>query len=115
MHLNKILTSINAALKAKFLGASGQTIESDQLAGVPLGTKDGTATGELAAKVMVVGSAGAYSIPPFNSQTFTYFGSTNNVQTIVYKQGVTTVATLTFTYVSGGVADNDLVQTITLS
>lgn len=56
-----------------------------------------------------------FSIPEFNSQAFTYFGATNNIQTIAYKQDGSTVATMTFTYVSGGVADDDLVATITLT
>jgi hypothetical protein len=46
----------------------------------------------------------------------TYVGSTNNVQTEIYRtggSGGTIVATLTYTYVAAGVADNDDIETIT--
>lgn len=56
-----------------------------------------------------------FSIPAFNSQAFTYVGSTNNIATIQYKQNGSTVATMTFTYVSGGVSDDDNVASITLT
>lgn len=55
MGLNRILTSGNAALSVTtFLGSTIADIPT--LEGVPLGTVDGTATGEVAAKVMVVGA-----------------------------------------------------------
>ena len=60
-------------------------------------------------------SGSNFSIPAFDSQEFSYFAATNNIQTITYKMGGSTVATMTFTYVSGGVADDDLVETMTLS
>jgi hypothetical protein len=45
-----------------------------------------------------------------------YVGATNNLDTVVYKEGATTVATLTFTYVGGtpGADDADI-ATITKS
>lgn len=55
------------------------------------------------------------TIPPNDEMVFTYFGATTNVQTITYKLNGSTVATQTFTYVNGGVADDDLVASITLS
>lgn len=59
---NKILTSANAALKVTNLaaaGGAGQTSGTQTLEGVPVGTADGSATGELAVKVMTVGSGGS--------------------------------------------------------
>ena len=60
----------------------------------------------------------SFSIPAFDFQAFTYVGATNNVSTIVFKSGGaggTTVASLTFTYVGAGAADDDDVATITQS
>lgn len=60
----------------------------------------------------------SFSIPAFDYQAFTYVGATNNVSTIVFKSGGSggaTVATLTFTYVAAGAADDDDVATITQS
>lgn len=59
--------------------------------------------------------AGNFAIPAFDQQVWAYYGSTNNVQTITYKNGSTTVAVLTFTYAAGGAADDDKVTTITQS
>lgn len=59
-----------------------------------------------------------FAIPAFNYMAFTYIGSTNNINTQVFKSGGSggaTVATLTYTYVSAGAADNDKPATITLS
>jgi len=64
------------------------------------------------------GEGGGMVIPNNDYQAFTYYGSTNNIQTIVYKTGGssgTTVATQTFTYVGGGASDDDDVASITLS
>lgn len=61
----------------------------------------------------VLAPAGAsFSIPVFNDQVFTYYGSTNNIQTIEYKNGGSTVATLNFDYVNGGASNNDNVSRI---
>jgi hypothetical protein len=38
------------------------------------------------------------NIPQHTEVTLNYVGSTNNLDTVVYKDGTTTVATLTFTY-----------------
>ncbi len=51
----------------------------------------------------------------YDYQTFTYFGSTNNVSTITYKSGGsggTTVAVQRFNYASGGAANDDRVTVI---
>jgi hypothetical protein len=64
---------------------------------------------------LTVGNGSSFSIPPYDYTAITYFGVTNNVQTIVYKSGGsggTTVATLTFTYVASGVADDDDISSI---
>lgn len=62
---NKILTAANAALAVTNLAASGsggtQTME-----GVPIGTSDGTATGELVVKVKLVGT-----VPPPSGSSYT--------------------------------------------
>jgi len=47
-----------------------------------------------------------------SSQTFTYYGSTNNVKTINYLQNGALVGMITLTYVNGGVANSDNVATI---
>ena len=63
--------------------------------------------------VIVNGDAVAY-----DSKFITYLGSTNNIDTIEYKTGGpagTTVATMTITYVNGGVADDDLPETAHLT
>ena len=70
---------------------------------------------ELLQAVRSSGSGGLL-IPPYDYQGFTYYGSTNNINTIVYKtggSGGTTVATLVFTYVAAGAADDDDILTIT--
>lgn len=62
-----------------------------------------------------LGGGGSFVISTFDSQTFSYFGATNNVETVVYKLGATTVAILTFTYVGGGASNDDNVATIVQS
>ena len=39
-----------------------------------------------------------FQIPEYDELSLTYYGSTNNIQTVVYKKDSTTVATLTLTY-----------------
>ena len=57
-----------------------------------------------------------FNIPQFTSVELNYVGATNNLSTVVYKEGATTVATLTFTYVGGtpGADDADI-ATVTKS
>ncbi len=59
--------------------------------------------------------AGSVNLPRWNSRTFAYQGSTNNVTTIVYKLDGVTVATQRFTYVAAGVADDDDVASETIT
>jgi hypothetical protein len=55
-------------------------------------------------------------IPQHDQIQLNYVGVTNNLDTVVYKEGTTTVATLTFTYVGGtpGADDADI-ATVTKS
>lgn len=67
--------------------------------------------------LMLIGTLvarGTSNIPFYNKQEITYVGSTNNVESIVYKNGTTVVATQSFTYVGSGAADDDKVATITI-
>lgn len=57
-------------------------------------------------------------IPYHDHFAVTYIGSTNNIETITYKVGGPTgtiVAVNTLTYVGNGVADDDLIETSTIS
>ncbi len=56
----------------------------------------------------------ASRIPAWDSRTFTYFGSTNNVKTVTYKMGSVTKAVVTYTYVGSGASDDDDVATETV-
>lgn len=69
---------------------------------------------ELLMLIGVLVARGTPNIPYYNKQEITYIGSTNNIQSIVYKDGNTVVATQTFTYVGSGASDNDKVATITI-
>jgi hypothetical protein len=66
-----------------------------------------------------VANGSSFDIPQYDYMAFTYVnGTTNNIHTQTFKSGGsggTTVATLTFTYISGGVADDDRIATITQS
>jgi len=62
--------------------------------------------------------ANGIAVPPADYVAYTYLGSTNNIATAVYKiggSGGTTVATLTFTYVDDGAADDDKIESIALT
>jgi len=55
-----------------------------------------------------------FDIPTFNQIAVTYVGSTNNVNTVTYKLGAATVATLTFAYADSS-ANDALITGITKS
>lgn len=55
-----------------------------------------------------------FNIPTHNKIEMTYISGTGNIETIVYKFGTTTVATLTFQYVDPA-ADQPLVTSVVLS
>lgn len=69
------------------------------------------------AVLVQVANGASFSIPPFDYQAFTYVGSTNNIDTQVFKSGGsggTTVATLTYAYVGGVPSSDDaLIASIT--
>jgi hypothetical protein len=55
-------------------------------------------------------------IPQHTEVELNYVTTTNNLDTVVYKEGATTVATLTFTYVGGTPgADDARIATVTRS
>lgn len=64
------------------------------------------------------GGNGGIQLPASDYVAYTYYGSTNNIETATYKvggSGGTTVATLTYTYVNGGAADDDNIASVTKS
>lgn len=70
------------------------------------------------AMTVTVKNGSSFSIPAFNYIGFTYVGVTNNIATQVFKSGGssgTVVATLTYTYVAAGAADDDDIASITQS
>ena len=66
-----------------------------------------------------VRNVAGFNIPQFDFVDIAYVGSTNNISSIVYKEGGsggTTVATLTFTYIGGVPSSDDAkIDTITKS
>lgn len=57
-----------------------------------------------------------FGIPEYDSVDLNYVGSTNNLDTVVYKKSTTTVATLTFTYIGGTPSTDDArIDTVTKS
>jgi hypothetical protein len=55
-------------------------------------------------------------IPQHTEVELNYVTTTNNLSSVVYKEGATTVATLTFTYVGGAPgADDARIATVTRS
>ena len=46
----------------------------------------------------IASSIQGFQIPEFDSLALTYYGSTNNIATVVYRKGQGVVATLTLTY-----------------
>jgi hypothetical protein len=56
------------------------------------------------------------NIPQHNAVELNYVSTTNNLDTVVYKEGSQTVATLTFTYVGGVPTSNNAdIATVTRS
>jgi hypothetical protein len=115
MPLNPILDSVNESIQLTNLFG---IVSVTTFEGVPLGSVGDSALGEVFVKVGIVsgGNRSAdFSIPSYDTIEFTYIGATNNVDTQVFKLGATTVATLTYTYVGAGAADNDRVASIVQS
>lgn len=127
MTKNKLLTATNAVLGAQFYGLVdqfGQPLLTQVLEGVPLGTSDETTTGEAGVKVIVIAdrstgqTSGQFKIPNYDSMAISYYGSTNNIETQEFwigGLGGTLVATLTYTYVSDGAVNDDLIESIVQS
>ena len=65
--LNKILTSANARLKITNL--FGSSPATDTMEGLPLGTSDGTPTGEVCVKVLTIGATPPPPTPTANTFT----------------------------------------------
>ncbi len=56
------------------------------------------------------------NIPEHTAVELNYVSTTNNLDTVVYKEGSQTVATLTFTYVAGPPSSDDAkIATVTRS
>jgi hypothetical protein len=56
------------------------------------------------------------NIPQHTEVELNYVSTTNNLDTVVYKEGSQTVATLTFTYVGGAPTSDDAnIATVTRS
>lgn len=76
---------------------------------------EGLSWSSLDAAVELLLGAVTGGLPPWDNRSFSYFGSTNNAHVVTYKLGTTTVATVTYTYVAAGAADDDDVLTETLA
>src|ERR1700677_1609485 len=95
MTKNKILTAINGFLGVQLFGSTdinATPIETTVLEGLPLGTSDQSSTGELGAKVILIADrsataqvSSAFLIPSYDEVDYTYYGSTNNIETATYK------------------------------
>lgn len=129
---NPILTDVNAQLEVTNLtqNTNPSTSTPDPISSVPwipLTTADGSGTGQIVVPVVLAGGSLTPTNPlnpgmPGNADyvayTYTGGGATNNIATATYKtggSGGTTIAVYTYTYVSGGVADNDRVATLTIT
>lgn len=86
--------------------ATKLSLEARNNEGVPWSTV------EAAIELIIASVSGG--IPTWDSRAFTYVGSTNNVNVVTYKLAGVSVATVTYTYVLAGVADDDDVATETL-
>ena len=74
---------------------------------------------QLGAIEEAVAAEGGFPIPTYDFIDLNYIGATNNIGTVIFKDGGsggTTVGTLTLTYVGGVPADDDaLLDTVTLT
>lgn len=120
---NPILTTANQPLPTEVMMSNSITnapVKQNTLDGVPLGTSDNSGTGEVGAKVIVIGGSGSgtipgFVIPPYDEIDLAMWSTTNNLKTVTYKKATITVATLNLTYVGSGAADNDVLLKITKS
>ncbi len=57
--------------------------------------------------VPVAVQGGGFVIPSHDEEVYAYYGSTNNIQTITYKNDSVSVGVVTFTYAGSGVSSDD--------
>lgn len=60
---------------------------------------------------MAVQGQGSTVAPAGFTKEYTYFGATNNVKTVTFRQGSTVLGVVRYTYIAGGAADNDDIAT----
>lgn len=60
-----------------------------------------------AAIASAIANLQGFQIPEYDELDLTYYGTTNNIETVVYKSAGTTVATLTLTYAVQPPVSND--------
>ena len=83
------------------LPAGTNTIGAVTVTGVATAANQATEITSLASIATNTAKVAGFSIPTFDTKTFTYVSGTTNIQTVVYSLSGTTVATLTFNYTSG--------------
>lgn len=114
MTKNKILTTLNQALKVAILSlldSGGNPELRDVLEGVPLGTADNTSNGELGTKVIVIaersGNEALNSGMPYNARNQHFTNDTAGPTQIVYTDAAdVTVATRVISYVDSTTANS---------
>lgn len=116
MNQNKVLTALNQPLNVQLYSLQGvagpQTYST--LDGLPLGTSDGSSTGQIGVKVVVIGGnltavPGGFPIPISDDIIITYVGSTNNIDTVTWFFESNQVAVLQLSYADGGATNDDLI------
>jgi hypothetical protein len=83
------------------LPAGTNNIGSVTVTGVATAANQATEIISLSTIATNTAKVAGFSIPTFDTKTFTYVTGTTNIQTIVYSLSGSTVATLTFNYTSG--------------
>jgi hypothetical protein len=117
---NLILDNSNQQLAiTNLLAGLNNPNSRSSLIGLPLGTQGDSATATLGVKVVIVGnnsnSSGqnGFQIPVYTEIDF-HYDAYFNPTSIVYKNGATTVATLTYTYTTtptaSGASPSKIVQ-----
>lgn len=115
---NKIFTTLNQPLQVQMYNLNtplGAPQLFSTLDGVPLGTVNNAADGELGAKVIIIGGTlttvpGGFPIPVSDDIVITYVGATNNIDTVTWFKDGNQVAVLQLSYVNGGAANDDLID-----
>ncbi len=105
--MNKILTSLNQALAVQIyslVDSAGNPVESSTLSGLPLGTSDGSSTGELGLKVILLNQAGPL---PFGADTTNIEYVAAGPSIVHYIKDEVEIATATITYENSGASASD--------